>query len=171
MTIQPDHQRLERLERELADALGVSPSPDLVPRIRERLAAGPAVSRFGMRLIAVCACGLMAFGGALLFYAPAGESPARVASRTGSAEAPPPLLPSIIEQGIAPAPRAGATAARRRAPSLRPSSDLAAIEQLIAMLKEPSVDAGSLGQIAPLQLEVTELAVAPLEIAPLILNE
>jgi hypothetical protein len=164
----PD-DRLQQIDRDIAAALDVTPSPDLVPRIRQRLAAGEAAPRIGMPLVAACACGVLAIGAALVFFAPA-EEPVPIAREIGGsagfAERNPPYVPPDVRRpGLALQTRrpAAPVAARRPAEALRPSSDLAAIEAFmaVAVLSEPLA----------VEVEVVEVAIAPLEIAPLTFTE
>jgi hypothetical protein len=193
-----DDDRLRELDRTLAAALDVTPSPDLLPRIRERLAGEEAAPwlgmGLGMRLAAAFACGALAIGSALVFYAPTEESggSAGVAERNppygprssggaaGVAERNPPYVrrPGLaLQTRQPPADVVGATHASPEtgAPpdALRPSSDLAAIERFMAVatFDEPLVYAATLEEPPRVQIQVAELSIAPLEVVPLTPDE
>jgi hypothetical protein len=184
-----DDDRLQQLDREIAAALDVAPSPDLVARIRQRLATEDAAPRIGLRVVAAFACAVLAIAAALAFYRPAeetvpvGRDIALV--NGGSEEQDPPYVqnapnvrsPGLVRQNRRPtAPPVAVVGATHASPeretALRPSSDMAAIEEFmeVAMLEEPVI-AGTLDAATSINIQVAELSIVPLEVTPLTPNE
>lgn len=175
MTIHNDPQRLERLERELADAFDVSPSPDLVPRIREQLAEHEARPRISVLLTAACACAVLGLAAVLALY-PAGGSE-RVQGSPAPAHVERPSAPAVAPPDDAVIPAAPRSRSNRRARlvavvappenTVRPSSDLSAIQQFMTALETGAVDPGSLAETPKVEIQVAEFSITPLTIPPL----
>jgi hypothetical protein len=176
--IADNDERLDRIDRELTAALRVAPSPEFVPRVRERLAREirPLRSPWsGMRVTSLAAAATLVF--ILVYHATDERSveDALPAAARPVAEAPPATGGPVagaqtVTRATGRRRFARRVEARVERDGIRPSSDLRAIGQLVAALDHGTAAPGSLAEPvndAPL----SDIAITPLSIPPLALEE
>ena len=177
--LERERELLLRIDTELQGALAVDPSPALVPRIREAVARGRSRRAWAWRLL------LPALAGALVLLAlaqltPPAPAPLRDAAGARPEEAvaapvagvaalvpsPPTAAPEARPAARRPA-RTVVPAARTEPEVLVPGDQQAALGRLAALLRRGDRDLASLAAADAAPLQIEELKVAPLEIAPL----
>jgi len=177
------------LDDELERALAVEPSPEFVARIRTGIAQEAMSSRWSLpRLVAVAGLALVPVV-ALVLLRPAPRPSTQpidaVASSSGPAVAPPvrlveptpePAQPAVVRERPS-TPRARAAAAPRSTaapPEVLIAADEAeALQRLLAGIRDGRVDPASIppDPFAVAAAEPVQLAIAPITVAPLVIEE
>jgi hypothetical protein len=173
MALVSDDDLLARIDDELRDALSVTPSPQFLPRVRERLArTAPSPTAPLLRWLAPAALAAAALLVVVLQSIDrADRAPSAPAAATATRPLPPPVgrvQPALPRAGHAAVARvrAGVSPTRPRAPEVLVSpAEESALEQFIAAVVGRRLDGelfASAETVAP-----REIAIAPIEIKPL----
>jgi hypothetical protein len=164
MSDERERELLDRIDEELRDALSVTPSPELLPRIRLAVESSQAPSwSFAWFVPVAAGAAALAVAAWLLARSPVERPALEARGEQPPVSAPPP-------QAVAPPPAVPAKAAAVRRPPepeiLVPPGQEAELRRLVAALRTGKLDATALlaDEPAPAQ----DLVVAPLgELAPL----
>ena len=164
-----DENQLARIDREIIDALDVTASPELLPRIREQLGRTDDPRTMTHLLpMAAGALGLVVVVTFAVFYLLPGERTVKVASLpqpiVASTRVLPAQAPAIALRASAPAPVPTRPA---EALGLRPSSDRAAIDRFVAALWQGTAVVDSIVDSPPDGSPIMELAIMPLTVPAL----
>lgn len=170
-----ERETLERIDEELQQALDVAPSPEFLPRVRQRVAQEGAPDRPWMQWLGVAAAGAaMTVFAMRLLQPPSPQPAANAAVATARPEAPavtPAAGPSASSASVRPAqvvPRISAAHLAARTPEpevLVPAGQETLLRCLAEDVRQQRVDPASLFVSSPETGEPKGIGITPIEVA------
>ena len=141
-----DNSMIDPLDREIAQALAVDPSPEFVARVRQRVAAEPAPPTWRWTWV-VMTSGALAAAAAVMLLIVQGDQPRQTrapllgARQTASAAALPDVAPGFIRTASRLAPQHVQRERRHEAPEiLVDAREARALQSLIAGAQAGTID-------------------------------